>query len=414
MKMRTNKFGFLILILALIFQTNLSYSKEQSILEIGLFGGVKSNSHKAGFVEMPGFPNCCTPYNNASSSGIEAGLALEYYLSNNFSVQLRTGMMTIGAELTSTEYIGNKEVAGEKANAYTNHSLNSKITLGYAAPVFVFKPISSIPIRLQLGFLGSIFLQRSFVQQETLNTDLSSNGVQFTNGTNAQGTSRNYSEGKIPYSSFYFSVFSSIGYEIDLSSIKIKPEINYNLNINEISTYTGWKIDNLGFSVMFSYPLVKEDVIEEKIIVEPKKVEPEIVLKKETPIVQEIVIRDTIQTNKQPIVKESKQEEIPKNEASLIQGVELLKDFANWKCCYIILYSSPNKKTSEKILKEAKISNIKDLSIINWYDKDDKVTYYRVRTKCISSQEEVLLYKDQVLNYLSHTKNTITPVIKCE
>ena len=72
-----NNIKSLIVIIMMISVYNQINAKEISLFEIGVFGGINLNEHKAGFIELPNIPNCCVPYNDKTSLGYDLGIVAE-------------------------------------------------------------------------------------------------------------------------------------------------------------------------------------------------------------------------------------------------------------------------------------------------------------------------------------------------
>ena len=195
-----NNIKSLIVIIMMISVYNQINAKEISLFEVGVFGGINLNEHKAGFIELPNIPNCCVPYNDKTSLGYDLGIVAEYSPFSEFTFQIKSGIMSLGTELKSREFIGDAEINSQKVNVYSDHSLTTKIIIGYGEPVIIYKPFQSIPIRFGLGFIGGIFLQKDYIQKETLMSGLTDEGIEYTNRKEFSGKCKELSSaGKIVY-----------------------------------------------------------------------------------------------------------------------------------------------------------------------------------------------------------------------
>lgn len=420
---------------------------------VSIIAGANYNQHHAGFVSLPVYTNQFQAYEDNTSMGINLGFASQYYFLPYLGLDASICYNTFGVTLSSTEFIGNQvNSKGELFPVYTHHNLETSLGSGNAKLGFALRPMPKLPLIVNFGFNYGILIKKSFVQTESLDQVALDNGFLFTDG-NIKTAVRQKGDTTLPFSFDYMAAYLGLTYLQSINdNIKVGLDIKYTYNVQEIVKYTGWKVDQIGVNLVFNYSLSKETLeeseeekiekqrkIEENAQIEKaieqakrqheldslenlKKFELELAMKKEAELKAARDLQMQIKLQEEAKLREkarldSIDNENAKTKASMentgiIQGEDLLQNLSRWKCCYVILFSSNNKKTAEKKLAEINKSGINDIDIVSWYDAEDKVTYYRVRTKCFATDSEVFKFKSELLK--SQNSKSLIPIVKCE
>lgn len=353
-------------------------SSYDSILEIGLYGGITLNEHRADFYQLPRFPNYGPVYNSSNSLGFFFGISSDYKIVNFLSIGLNAGILPISTEFNTKEFIGNQELDGTLVHVYSHHTFIPELTMLNLFPNLKIYPFKRFDLFLSFGVNLGLFIENNASQIEYIENELYEKGIEFTDGNNA-GQFRNVFSGPMIINNSIFSMSPGFGYKFNINE-RLKIGLNGNLNIwmMNITPQSKWNLISSELALNLSYSVFGNEIIEYNISpeVEEEGHEPEIIADKSDGFV------DKIHEN-QPI-----QEPEPKQEKALKK-----------ECCYIIFFFNEDKQKIQELLIKFEENNLHGLTISEYIDPNDEITYYRLRSKCFSDPKQALsYYLDVMLN----------------
>ena len=320
----------------------------------GVTFDVLSNYHQVDFVELPGVINCCSKYENASGFGFNAGIFGETGIFNFLDFRLGLGYSTQNGDFKSEEFIGYTEVNGELKHVTTTHNLETEISNINISPCFSFLFHS---FRLNAGFLSGILVSKNYNQHEDLNPNISENDIEFYDGTNFLGTSRNKSSGKLTDALLYHAITVGLAYDLDITKIFfLRPEVTYLYNLKNIVKTIYWRINSISYGISFGYRLNN-----------PEK--------------ELIKLEDIADINQK--VKDINYAAQTENKDEKENDVKLVD---NQDCCFIIFSSTQDKQKAQVVLDKVKSANLNnDVFMEEWTNPYSNIKYYRVRSGCFAN-----------------------------
>lgn len=233
---------------------------------LGAYGGVNYNLHSADFKELPGVPNCCPKFETGNGFGFHFGGLFRYPFSQEFSLGINLGYITLNGKLNKDEIIGNTEIRNsvppyettDIVKAISNHSVDGNFSAITFEPRFIWNFFDSFRwnIGLQAGFLTTY----TFSQRERL---ISPDNVVFA-ATDTK-TRNEYNDVQLD-SKKSFQMFgkTSLGYEIKFAKDwLLVPEIGIALPFTNL--YSGsWKVMPINFTLALEIPIkptVRKDTL---------------------------------------------------------------------------------------------------------------------------------------------------------
>jgi hypothetical protein len=210
------------------------------------------------------------------------------------------------------------------------------------------------------------------------------NGVIFYDGNNDVGTTRNTYKGDIPYTNNYNVITVSAAYDIELlNRWTFRPEVTYRHCLSDIAPSVQWKVDNLTFGISICYSLY-QDQYDMKYFIDPIIADsiPEKISSKPRVSEKENNQANAMLLNLSDDYKKGLSEESQTQEQQRIENP--------FSCCYIIFFTSTEKRESEITLKKLK-DKMPELNIYiqEWMNPESELIYYRVRTYCFDDQIQV-------------------------
>jgi hypothetical protein len=353
-----------------------SYDVDNMIINAGINFNALTNYHKVDFVELPGIPNCCVKYNNMTNTGFNSNIFAEMRVFDYVYFRLNLGYSSIGGNLQSDEFIGNTEVNGELIHVVTSHNLESEINLLNINPVVSFKYEN---LSLNTGFLSGIMIEKTYYQHEDLTDDDVNKGIQFYDGNNYSGTSRNISNGDLPEALLYHCLTLGLSYDISISKrVFLRPEVTYLYNLKNLVTTKYWRVNSLSYGLSLAYKLKNTEI--------PETTLEDIAINKD--LKEGIIERDTLQ------IQNLNNNSLPEDDCS----------------CYIIFGSSKDEQEAQEILNSL-IEAHNKLFIQEWVNPYTGVKYYRVRSECYNNYNHALKEKNKTK--LDNTAVNLLTVVKC-
>ncbi|MFN3196625.1 MAG: OmpA family protein [Chlorobiota bacterium] len=253
-----------IIILILFISFGISYSQvedRRNFNSYGFFTGLNYNIHSASFGSLPGIPNCCSEFDNATGVGLSIGLLSDFQTNNiiehsGFDIRLSFDMLD--AEFNVAD-MNNGNVVNPNLIDQTNpqntniedvnitHNLVTGLSIISLEPTFRYSPLYDL--NLHLGFKFGIPIASSFNQNSVIT---SPDYVVFKD---TDGFKRNVANGdEIPeINGFQSFIALGVGYEFPLAKkLYIVPEIKYFLALNDVNI-DNWKPNHARFGVAFKY-----------------------------------------------------------------------------------------------------------------------------------------------------------------
>lgn len=238
-------------------------------LRVGGFVGGVLNQHFANFAELPGVPAGRTGdgvlFSGGSSVGLTFGGLLEYPLSDFLSAGLRLSYAGNSGVLQAQEKqrIASLSTDGASVTFYDailGREIQSNLASLGIEPLAVIHPFSGEGIkglRFYAGLRLGLMLQKTFSQKETI---LSLTPVETTPSSvvfnNIQRERNVIPTQEIPQAqTLHTSITAGVGYDIQLGSLAITPEIFYALGLTPIVANTAWNLNQLRGGVSLRYAL---------------------------------------------------------------------------------------------------------------------------------------------------------------
>lgn len=365
---------YLIYIVCIITIIQTSTAKKRSIFEGGVYGGISNITHKVDFYELPGFINYGPSYETTSNINMTMGLFGEYRINNLFSFQTRLGYLPLNTELKAREFIGNQEIDGELVHVYSNHSLIPNLSMLTISPLVIIKPISKFGLFFSVGTNFGIFLENNAVQYEKLDESIFNRGIEFSDGSNSRGQTRNQIENELLVNKSIYAIVFGVGYKYKLNdkfSISINGDYNYWLM--NIFPQKEWKLTNSTVSLSISYSIIDEEIMEEEI-------NDETPIEIQTHFEKKVIVDNEPEKQHIEPVKETTQDSIQSKD-----------------CYYIIFATSENAEEIKNLFESINGNGLDDIRISTYYDSNDKITYHRLCSKCFENSEEIISYYDELV-----------------
>lgn len=254
-----------IIISLLIFNLNLFsqdtnlVSKRSPVFYIGAFLGLDYNIHNADFDKLPGYPNCCPKFTGGSGIGYSLGIAANYPLLENLSLDARFGLNSLNGTMNKQQFIGFTELRNTEPpfettdilNAVSEYEIDASIQTIGIEPALKYNILNGISLLtgLRFAFINS----STFDQKEKLISP--SNVVFAENGTIVRNEFKLRDIPETNTLQMHYLVGAS--YKTNFkSSIIIEPDIRYYIPITDLSS-VNWKIAQLQVSVAALFPLYK-------------------------------------------------------------------------------------------------------------------------------------------------------------
>lgn len=231
------------------------------------------NSYNSSFKSLPDVENCCPKFTDASGNGLNFNLGYEHQLNNKVFIGLfisyldRSGEYIIQEPTRVTD--GNNSIDG-----LYNHLLNINLNYIDFRPNFSYQLIDNLFISTGINF--SMPISNSYEQKEVL-IQPSNKGYFLDTINNTKSRIRNEKSGDIKDLDLLIGATIGVGYEFPLNkdnTLRIKPEINYNINITNVIKDYNWRINTfaIGVSVIYT-PFVTYRKTNEKYDIDTIKLE---------------------------------------------------------------------------------------------------------------------------------------------
>ena len=233
---------------------------------VGLFGNLGLNFHTGSFAGIPEAPTCLAfdegNFGGDMGIGLGGGLLYEHPLSSSFFVELRTGLYTTGAALTTDAYLAPVfDPSGENdtASAISRHRLDVALNLLAAELTAGWRPIGDLPLTFRLGLNGGTFIGTEYTQEEEL---LEPSSVTFIAPDNSRTRVRNSTTAGLGDTPLQLGAALGVDYELPMNSEKtllLVPEVRYSLPLSNVREDLDWKVHrvNLGAAIKYVFPLPK-------------------------------------------------------------------------------------------------------------------------------------------------------------
>ncbi len=434
-------------------------SLDELTMNVGF--GLNINQHKAGFVSLPVYTNQFAAYNNASSTSYHLSAGLNYFPSQHWGIGGRVAYTMLGATLSSTEFIGNQELSGQLIPITTIHNLQTTLaTLSLQSEV-LYRPLLRLPLCLSLGLNYGFFVTKNFTQTETLSQQAIDAGFRFVDQNGQQTTVREKGSGALPSVKPYQAIVIGAGYDIALGQhLRLGLDLGYALNMAEIVQGTGWKINQTQAGVRLAYSLrstlLPEPPQEPDTVGDEPAIADSSALSaaakqhdNENPQVRDSVavkigadtVRNTLTTHSTVEDTVAKKHTVGPDSTQLNPNVEfssrdsllgntshevadnaaarpdsLVDDTGEtvntWIGCVIILSSTESASRARTIAREAERVGVDSLTVVPWFDKNDRTRYYRVQ-RPLHRYDELHQVRVKLEAVSVRYRKYLAPVLKC-
>ncbi len=238
-------------------------------LRVGGFVGGVLNQHIASFATLPGIATGRTGdgvlFSGGASAGLTLGALLEYPLVDFLSLGLRLSYAGNSGLLKAQEAqrIGALNADGTAITFYDalfGRELQANLTSIGVEPLAVIHPFMQDGLRNLRFYAGvrlGLMMQHTFSQKETILSltpvDAASSGVNFNN---LQRERNVLATQEIPQAqTLHAAVTAGVGYDINVGSLAITPEVFYALGLTPLVANTSWNLNQLRGAVSVRYTL---------------------------------------------------------------------------------------------------------------------------------------------------------------
>mgnify|MGYP000169674034 CR=1 FL=1 len=238
-------------------------------LRVGGFVGGVLNQHIASFATLPGIATGRTGdgvlFSGGASAGLTLGALLEYPLVDFLSLGLRLSYAGNSGLLKAQEAqrIGALNADGTAITFYDalfGRELQANLTSIGVEPLAVIHPFMQDGLRNLRFYAGvrlGLMVQHTFSQKETILSltpvDAASSSVNFNN---LQRERNVLATQEIPQAqTLHAAVTAGVGYDINVGSLAITPEVFYALGLTPLVANTSWNLNQLRGAVSVRYTL---------------------------------------------------------------------------------------------------------------------------------------------------------------
>jgi outer membrane protein OmpA-like peptidoglycan-associated protein len=240
-------------------------SVEVTPIRLGIAAGLSANTHSAGFVRLPGTPNCCPEFESGWGVGPYVSILGELPLSQTLLLGFRAGYQQHDARLSREEPIA---IEGETGPVPTSieHSIEGSLA-SVGAEVRAQLHLSRAFL-LSLGARVGSMIRSDFSQIERLDESI-------TVGTFENGRrTRNEFEGEIPGAArATAALLFGAGYDIPLSRsgyLRATPEITFGLALTSVNDSVVWMPHALQLGVAITYDFARYRRDTPEVLPEPR------------------------------------------------------------------------------------------------------------------------------------------------
>ncbi len=233
---------------------------------VGLFGNLGLNFHTGSFAGIPEAPTCLAfdegNFGGDMGLGLGGGLLYEHPLSRSLFLELRAGLYTTGAELTTDTYLApvfDPNGEGDTASATSRHRLDASLILLAAELTAGWRPVSDLPLTIRLGMNGGSFISKEYTQEEEL---LEPSSATFIAPDGSNTRVRNSTTAGLGDTPLQLGAALGVDYELPMNSdrtLLLVPEVRYSFPLTNVRADLDWKIHrvNLGAAIKYVFPLPK-------------------------------------------------------------------------------------------------------------------------------------------------------------
>ena len=249
-----------------VFISELQSQEAKPTWYIGPYGSLLYSIHETEFLELPGYPACCTENRSGNGLGYDIGLLLHIPM-QDIGLRFYLGMNSPSGTIYADQKIGNQFLRNTQPpfdtiarDILVRHQIDATITALSLRPMATFPVPFGGDIIAGLGF--SYILTNSFSQQEQL---ISPDNASFIDGRGI----RNESSGTIPNTSL-FQTSAIVGYSHNLpisTTSRLIPFIEYHHPLQSLTSYT-WNIKKIQVGLALNFgiipyhkPIIKTDTI---------------------------------------------------------------------------------------------------------------------------------------------------------
>ncbi len=230
---------------------------QEKITNYSLNAGIllSGNIYSSGFTAIPGFPNCCSKFEDAF--GLKPGFFFggEYRFSKSrlfgmeYKYGIRAGYNDLSADYEVDEFIGNRIKENTYEKIISTHELRPVLKYFSIEQYLGFTPIESLPIGIRAGFNIGFMSSGKFDQKEILKTP---KDVTFENGK----TERNVYSADLPNPSTYYAIMFGLEYKaFRLGNFSLVPQLDFNYGISDAASGLDWKISSARAGIALNYDI---------------------------------------------------------------------------------------------------------------------------------------------------------------
>lgn len=227
-------------------------------LQLFLYGQYGFNFHTTEYDSLPGVESCCPGYSEASGWGLSGGLGMSYYLSDELSLGLRTGLRDLSALFERVEADNSAQIIldGVPTQGEFTHYIDVGLPALEIMPMLGYEIADGF--NLGLGTSFNIPLSPTFDQREEI-TKPANRGTFVENGVDTKSRTRAEASGDLPNAAgMLISAEFGAWYEFPMNednSLTLVPELFAGYVFTAPVEGYDWTIFNLRGGVSLRYTM---------------------------------------------------------------------------------------------------------------------------------------------------------------
>ena len=331
------------------------------------------------FNNLNSIPNSGDQIISLNDMGFKFGIFSQIYLHEYVDFQLRTDFMSFNSNIVTEEFVGNIDLDGQLYPLYTNHDIGINLSLLSLSPVVLFVPFREYPFKIGCAYDIGFLLNNEFSHTESIKETDQSMGIQFSDGEQSIGTSRNAFVMSLNDKNIYSAFTFSLSYDFRIGNkLMITPEVSYTKNTSSVFNDIYLTIDQAKMGLQFAYTFAAP-VHEE--------------------IPDSIYIKD----------------EMEKTDTVIASTEQLGQKENPFYECQLILVSDKDENKIETISQKLS-SELNDyqLKISEWVDPETKSKYFRLHTKLPSKELNIFDEKNRISMILEYLNINSDIIIKSD
>jgi len=388
---------FYILIFLILISCSRIYSQSKILqdnselsFKIGMGGGYLYSLQKSSFSTLPGIPNGWTG-TDTSSMKFEGGKGSGFYfgafidkpiINDQLSLGLNISYVTFKCIESIDEFIGFGYGNNSSVPVIVSHYMETKFDMIRFTPNMSYQILQQIPIKVNLGIDVNLNIQNSFNQYESINSQATNAGINFSSIVSKGGTHWNSQTGNIPNTSnLNFGGNVGLGYEYQINrAFSICADISYGMLFTSLNSSLNWKNQTFAGGIKLSYSIYSgpkyEKPVNTKDSIKPDNTEKPEDLTVNKPVERLDNTQDSLRKIEEQRIKEAEQQRIKEAEEKRFREAEEKRIREAEEKRLREAEEKRIREAEEKRIREAEEKRLKEIEeqrIIRWEKQIDSL-----------------------------------------